>query len=70
MQHTFHMHGHHFQVIASDGRPLSVPMEKDTINIGPGERYDILRALILTIVPRIQAWKQRLLSNNRLSLTT
>lgn len=41
-QHSFHMHGFHFQVIASDGRPLDDPLEKDTINIGPGERYDIL----------------------------
>ncbi|TVY07092.1 multicopper oxidase domain-containing protein [Paenibacillus cremeus] len=41
-EHSFHMHGHHFWVIASDGRPMASPMEKDTINIGPGERYDIL----------------------------
>jgi FtsP/CotA-like multicopper oxidase with cupredoxin domain len=41
-EHPFHLHGHHFKVIASDGRPLPAPIEKDTINIGPGERYDIL----------------------------
>ncbi|TMV46845.1 hypothetical protein FE783_24715 [Paenibacillus mesophilus] len=41
-EHPFHLHGHHFQVIATDGRPLPVPYEKDTINIGSGERYDIL----------------------------
>jgi FtsP/CotA-like multicopper oxidase with cupredoxin domain len=40
--HSFHLHGYHFQVIASDGRPISSPMKKDTINIGPGERYDLL----------------------------
>ncbi len=41
-EHPFHLHGHHFKVIASDGRPLIQPLEKDTINIGSGERYDIL----------------------------
>jgi FtsP/CotA-like multicopper oxidase with cupredoxin domain len=40
--HSFHMHGYHFQVIASDGRPLPEPQTKDTILIGPGERYDLL----------------------------
>jgi FtsP/CotA-like multicopper oxidase with cupredoxin domain len=40
--HSMHLHGSHFQVIASDGRPLPAPQEKDTINVGPGERYDLL----------------------------
>lgn len=40
--HSFHMHGYHFKVIASDGRPLPQPLTKDTILLGPGERYDIL----------------------------
>jgi plastocyanin len=40
--HAFHLHGSHFQVIASDGRPLPAAVEKDTINVGPGERYDLL----------------------------
>jgi FtsP/CotA-like multicopper oxidase with cupredoxin domain len=40
--HAFHLHGHHFKVVASDGRPLQTPIEKDTINIGAGERYDLL----------------------------
>jgi plastocyanin len=40
--HSFHMHGYHFQVIASDGRPLPAPLTKDTVLIGPGERYDLL----------------------------
>jgi len=40
--HSFHMHGHHFQVAASDGRPLPEPVEKDTVLLGPGERYDLL----------------------------
>jgi FtsP/CotA-like multicopper oxidase with cupredoxin domain len=40
--HAMHLHGSHFQVIASDGRPLQAEVEKDTINVGSGERYDIL----------------------------
>lgn len=40
--HSIHTHGHHFQVIASDGRDLPNPETKDTISIGPGERYDIV----------------------------
>ncbi|MFC5446821.1 stalk domain-containing protein [Paenibacillus aestuarii] len=40
--HAMHLHGHHFQVIASDGRPLPAPLEKDTVEVGPGERYDLL----------------------------
>lgn len=40
--HSMHLHGHHFGVIASDGRPLPEIKEKDTINVGPGERYDLL----------------------------
>lgn len=44
--HAMHLHGHHFQVIASDGRPLPAPLEKDTVNVGPGERYDLLITFI------------------------
>jgi plastocyanin len=40
--HAMHLHGSHFQVIASDGRPLPAEVEKDTINVGAGERYDVL----------------------------
>jgi FtsP/CotA-like multicopper oxidase with cupredoxin domain len=40
--HSMHLHGSHFKVIASDGRPLPEVLEKDTINVGPGERYDLL----------------------------
>lgn len=40
--HSLHMHGFHYQVIATDGRPLPQPYEKDTLSIGPAERYDIL----------------------------
>ncbi|MFC5531193.1 multicopper oxidase domain-containing protein [Cohnella yongneupensis] len=40
--HSMHLHGHHFEVIASDGRPLEQRLDKDTIEIAPGERYDLL----------------------------
>jgi len=40
--HTFHTHGHHFKVVASDGRDITHPMTKDSITIGPGEKYDLL----------------------------
>ncbi|WP_211748025.1 multicopper oxidase domain-containing protein [Paenibacillus sp. Marseille-Q4541] len=40
--HSMHLHGYHFEVIASDGRPLASALVKDTVNIGPGERYDLL----------------------------
>ncbi|TVY03310.1 multicopper oxidase domain-containing protein [Cohnella terricola] len=40
--HSFHLHGFHFDVIASDGRPLPQPISKDTVLIGQGERYDLL----------------------------
>ncbi|WP_164779550.1 multicopper oxidase domain-containing protein [Paenibacillus kobensis] len=41
-EHSIHLHGVHFQIIASDGRPLPAPIEKDTVSLGPAERYDIL----------------------------
>lgn len=40
--HSIHVHGHHFKVIASDGRDLANPPLKDTIGIAPGERYDLV----------------------------
>jgi FtsP/CotA-like multicopper oxidase with cupredoxin domain len=40
--HSMHSHGFHFQVIGSDGRKLSEPYFKDTIDVSPGERYDLI----------------------------
>ncbi|GCE14116.1 multicopper oxidase family protein [Tengunoibacter tsumagoiensis] len=40
--HAIHSHGFHFTVIATDGRKLSDPYQKDTLLLAPGERYDIL----------------------------
>jgi len=44
MTHPMHMHGNPFQIVATDGYPVPAGQEltKDVINIGPGERYDLL----------------------------
>ncbi len=41
--HPIHIHGHSFKIIATDGNPvpLNAIITKDTINIAPGERYDL-----------------------------
>lgn len=39
--HPMHMHGHTMTVIAKDGRPTKSPYDITTINIAPGETYDI-----------------------------
>lgn len=40
--HPMHLHGHSFQVLTRNGKPLTgSPVELDTINILPGESYDI-----------------------------
>ncbi len=40
--HPMHLHGLLQQVIAKDGRRLAQPYAVDTINVAPGERYDLL----------------------------
>lgn len=42
MYHTMHLHGHKFLVTHSDGVELNAPYWKDTLSIGPGERYDVI----------------------------
>lgn len=42
MIHPMHLHGIPQLVIAKDGYPLPVPYMCDTVNIAPGERYDVL----------------------------
>ncbi|MFS0728387.1 multicopper oxidase family protein [Paenibacillus sp. 1P07SE] len=38
--HPMHLHGHFFQVLSKDGKPLEgSPIIKDTINLKPGEEY-------------------------------
>jgi FtsP/CotA-like multicopper oxidase with cupredoxin domain len=42
--HPMHVHGGPFEIVETDGNP--VPAEarllKDTVNVGPGERYDVI----------------------------
>ena len=42
--HPMHIHGGPFTVIATDGVPIpeAARYEKDTVNVGPGERYDVI----------------------------
>ncbi len=43
LPHSMHTHGHIFKVVATDGNPVppAAQLRKDTILIGPGERYDL-----------------------------
>lgn len=42
MIHPMHLHGMHMTVIAKDGWPQPMPWKCDTLNIAPGERWDVL----------------------------
>jgi FtsP/CotA-like multicopper oxidase with cupredoxin domain len=42
MIHPMHLHGMHMTVIAKDGWPQPMPWKCDTINVAPGERWDVL----------------------------
>lgn len=42
MIHPMHLHGMPMQVIAKDGYPLPQPYYCDTLNISPGDRWDVL----------------------------
>jgi FtsP/CotA-like multicopper oxidase with cupredoxin domain len=41
--HPIHIHGHSFKIVATDGNPVPAGMEwvKDTVLVGPAERYDL-----------------------------
>lgn len=43
LPHSMHTHGHIFKIVATDGNPVppAGQWRKDTILIGPGERYDL-----------------------------
>ncbi len=43
LPHAIHSHGHSFTIVATDGNPVpeAAQLVKDTVLIGPGERYDI-----------------------------
>ncbi|HXF82329.1 MAG TPA: copper oxidase [bacterium] len=40
--HPMHLHGLPQRVVAKDGHLLAAPYEADTVNVAPGERYDVL----------------------------
>lgn len=42
--HPMHIHGGPFRIVETDGNPVEPPGQwvKDTVNVGPGERYDVL----------------------------
>jgi FtsP/CotA-like multicopper oxidase with cupredoxin domain len=42
MIHPMHLHGMHMTVIDKDGWALPAPWKCDTLNIAPGERYDVI----------------------------
>ena len=42
MIHPMHLHGMHMTVIAKDGWAAPAPWKCDTLNVAPGERYDVI----------------------------
>jgi FtsP/CotA-like multicopper oxidase with cupredoxin domain len=42
MIHPMHLHGMHMTVVAKDGWDVPAPWKCDTLNIAPGERWDVL----------------------------
>jgi len=42
--HPMHIHGGPFTIVETDGEPVpkSAVLRKDTVNVGPGERYDVI----------------------------
>jgi FtsP/CotA-like multicopper oxidase with cupredoxin domain len=42
MIHPMHLHGMHMTVIAKDGWPQPAPWKCDTLNVAPGERWDVI----------------------------
>ncbi len=42
MNHPMHLHGMPMKVIAKDGYPLAAPQLCDTLDVAPGNRYDVL----------------------------
>ena len=40
--HPMHLHGHHMLVISRNGRPVATPWLVDTLDVRPGERYEVV----------------------------
>jgi FtsP/CotA-like multicopper oxidase with cupredoxin domain len=60
MIHPMHLHGMYQQVIAKDGAKLPAPYLVDTLNVAPGERYDVI---VDCLEPGIWAFHCHLLSH-------
>jgi len=43
LPHAIHLHGHTFKIVATDGNPVPPggQWRKDTVTLGPGERFDL-----------------------------
>ena len=43
LPHAVHLHGHSFKIVATDGNPVPevAQLTKDTVLVGPAERYDL-----------------------------
>lgn len=42
MMHPMHLHGHYFSIVAEDGHTMAQPVQKDTVQVAPGETYDLV----------------------------
>jgi len=42
MIHPMHLHGMHMTIITRDGWPVPAPFRCDTLNVAPGERWDVI----------------------------
>jgi manganese oxidase len=41
--HPMHIHGGPFRIVETDGEPVAESAQiEDTVNVGPGERYDVI----------------------------
>jgi len=41
MMHPMHLHGSFFNIVAEDGHMLADPIQKDVVQVAPGETYDL-----------------------------
>lgn len=41
LMHPMHLHGHAFNIVAEDGHMLAQAIQKDTVQLAPGETYDL-----------------------------
>lgn len=58
--HPMHLHGHRMTVVAKDGNFLPLPYEVDTLNIAPGERYDVI---VSSLYPGVWAFHCHILTH-------